>query len=163
MIYSPPSHSTGNFYTSLTNFELLSENISNRNPFVSITINHFNIRSKNWCSSYKTTCEGKKLESSTPQCEFKREVRDPTNILDIGSSCLDLIFILQPNLVMEWSVLSSLHPNCHEQIIHAKLNWKHSIHLHTNKLSDTIKIQIMILSSVPYPYSTGKELFPTRM
>ena len=93
MIYFPPSLSTGNFYTSLTNFELLPENISNRNPFVSITINHLNVRSKNWCSSDKTTCEGKKLESST--------YRDPTNILDLASSCLDLIFILQPNLVMD--------------------------------------------------------------
>ena len=30
----------------------------------------------------------------------------------------------QPNLVMNSGVYSSLHPNCHHQIIHAKFNLK---------------------------------------
>ena len=41
LIYCLPSQSSVEFYTLLTNFELSSENILNRNPFVSIIINNF--------------------------------------------------------------------------------------------------------------------------
>ena len=64
-----------------------------------------------WCPSDKTTYEVKKLN-------------DPTHILENSSSCIDLIFTSQPNLVMNSGVNSSLHPNCHHQIIHAKFNLK---------------------------------------
>ena len=40
------------------------------------------------------------------------------------SSCIDLIFASQPNLVMGSGVHSSLHENCHHQIIYAKFNLK---------------------------------------
>ena len=46
-----------------------------------------------------------------------------THILESSSSCIDLIFTSQPNLVMNSCVHSSLHPNCHQQI-HAKCNLK---------------------------------------
>ena len=38
---------------------------------------------KNWCSSDKTTYEGKKLESLTSQCGFKQVISDPTHILAV--------------------------------------------------------------------------------
>ena len=46
------------------------------------------------------------------------------HILLDSSSCIDLIFTSQPNLVMESGVQSSLHPNCHYQITYAKFNLK---------------------------------------
>ena len=72
----------------------------------------------------KKTYDGKKLESLTSQCGFKQVISDPTHILESSSSCIDLIFTSQPNLVMNPGVHSFLHPNCHHQIIHAKLNLK---------------------------------------
>ena len=39
-----------------------------------------------------------------------------------SSSCIDLIFTNQTNLVVDSGVHSSLHPNCHHQIIFAKFN-----------------------------------------
>ena len=60
----------------------------------------------------------------TSQCGFKQVISDPTHILESSSSCIDLIFTSQPNLVMNSGVHSSLHPNCHHQIIHAKFNLK---------------------------------------
>ena len=110
-------------------------------------------------SSNKVIYGRKKVEFVTTQCGFKRVVSDSINILENRSSIKDLIFTLQPNLVINWGSHSSLHSNCHHQITHAKFNWKHSIHLHMNELSDTIKMQIMIFFNTPYPYSTGKELF----
>ena len=41
-----------------------------------------------------------------------------------SSSCIDLIFTSQPNIVIESGVHPSLHPNCHHQIIFVKFNLK---------------------------------------
>ena len=71
LIYRSPSQSSEEFDTFLSNFRLLLDYITNSNPFVSIIIGDFNARSNNWCSSDKTTYEGKKLELLTSQCGFK--------------------------------------------------------------------------------------------
>ena len=51
-------------------------------------------------------------------------IQEPTHILNLSSSCLDLIFTPQPNLVMESIVHSSLHPNCHHQVVFASTTLK---------------------------------------
>ena len=48
----------------------------------------------------------------------------PTHILPASSSCIDLIFISQPNLVMVSGVHSSLHQKCHHEIRYTKVNLK---------------------------------------
>ena len=102
LIYRSPSQSSEEFDKFLSNFEFLLDYIANRNPFVSIIIGDFNARSSNWFSSDKTTYKGKKLESLTSQCGFKQVISDPTHILESSSSCIDLIFTSQPNLVMKF-------------------------------------------------------------
>ena len=42
-------------------------------------------------------------------------IQEPTHILNSSSSCIDLIFISQPNLVMESGIHSPLHSNCHHR------------------------------------------------
>ena len=66
----------------------------------------------------------KKLESLTSQCGFKLAISDSTHILEISSSCTDLIFMSQSNLFMNLSVNSLVNPNCHHQVIHAKFKLK---------------------------------------
>ena len=51
-------------------------------------------------------------------------INEPTHIIGDSSSCMNLIFPSQPNLVMESGVYSSLHPNCSHQITYAKFNLK---------------------------------------
>ena len=123
LVCRSPNQSSEVFDTFLSNFEFLLDYIANHNPFLSIIIGDFNARSNNWCSSGKTTYEGKKRESLTSQCGFKQVISDPIHILEKSSSCVDLIFTSQPNLVMNSDVHSSLHPNCYHQIIHAKFNF----------------------------------------
>ena len=43
-------------------------------------------------------------------------------MLGNSSSCIDLIFISQPNLIIESDAHPSLHLNCHHQIVYAKFN-----------------------------------------
>ena len=51
-------------------------------------------------------------------------ITEPTHILPNSSTCIDLIFSNQPNMVFESGVYPSLHVNCHHQIIYAKINFK---------------------------------------
>ena len=62
------------------------------------------------------------------------------HVLENCSSCIDLIFTSQPNLVVDSSVHPSLHPNCHHQIAYAKFNLKiHFPHLTNEKYGITVK------------------------
>ena len=45
-------------------------------------------------------------------------------ILENLSSCIDLVFTFQPNLIVDSGTHPTLHPNCHHQIIYAKFNLK---------------------------------------
>ena len=47
---------------------------------------------------------------------------EPTDILSNSSLCINFIFTNQPNLAVDSGTHPSLHPNCHHQIIHCKIN-----------------------------------------
>lgn len=51
-------------------------------------------------------------------------INNPTHTSDTYSSCIDLIFVSQPNLIAESDVHAFLHLNCHNQIIFRKFNLK---------------------------------------
>ena len=78
-------------------------------------------------SSWKndlTTSEGNQVDAITSSYDLSQRICEPTHILPNWSSCIDLIFINQNNLIMDSVVHASLHPNCHHQIVYAKLNSK---------------------------------------
>ena len=55
---------------------------------------------------------------------MKQLISDPNHILQHLSSCIDLIFVNQPNLVLDSGIHPSRHLNCHHQIIFCKLSLK---------------------------------------
>ena len=66
--------------------------------------------------------------------DLKKKKIKPARILE---SCIDLIFINQPNIVRESGIRSTLHSNCHHQIIYSKLNSKTEYPPpHTNEIWD---------------------------
>ena len=69
-----------------------------------------------------TNFEGITIENVTSQFGLSQIIKEATHLLESSSSCIDLIFTTQPNLVVESGVHSSLHPNCHHQIVFAKFN-----------------------------------------
>ena len=75
-------------------------------------------------SQDKTNFEGDAIENLTSQFVLHQVIKEPAHILDTSSSCINLIFTSQPNLITESGVHSSLHSNCHHQIIFAKFNFK---------------------------------------
>ena len=106
------------------------------NPFLLVAIGDFDVKSTNWCANDRTSFEGNKIEQITSQLGLSQIINEPTHILDSSSSCIDLVFTSQPNLVIESGVHPSLHQNCHHQIVYAKFNL--NLH-HTGKKFGTIK------------------------
>ena len=49
-------------------------------------------------------------------------IKEPTHISNTSSPRIDLIFMSLPNSLIDSGVHSSLHPNCHHQIVYAKFN-----------------------------------------
>ena len=53
---------------------------------------------------------------------MKQLIAQPAHVLENSSSCIDLIFTNQPNLIMYAGVYPSLHSICHHQVIYVKFN-----------------------------------------
>ena len=70
------------------------------------------------------TAEGTQLDYLTSLYRMKQVITEPPHILENSSSCIDLIFSNQSNLIMDSGVHPTLNSKCHHQIIYAKLNLK---------------------------------------
>ena len=79
----------------------------------------FNVKSRNWLTDNTTTLEGAQLDSIPSLYGMKQLISEPTHILQQSSSCIDLTFTNQPNIVMDSDVDS-----CHHQLIYSKINLK---------------------------------------
>ena len=121
-LYRSPSQTQDEFETFLKNFESTLDKIHENNPFMTVVLGDFNAKSNNWCKADVTSLEGSKIDTITSSYGLNQLIQEPTHILNSSSSCIDLIFTSQPNLVMESGIHSSLHSNCHHQIVFAKFN-----------------------------------------
>ena len=106
----------------LGNFVVLIKSISNRKDAISIIMGDFNARSSNWCKYDTSNNEGVQIDSVTSIHGLEQLIHKRTHILSNSSSCIDLIFTNQQHLVIDSGTHPSLHPNCHHQIIHCKIN-----------------------------------------
>ena len=106
----------------MKNFELTLDKIHDDNPFMISLLGDFNAKSNNWCKNDITSHKGSMIDAVTSNYGLHQLIQEPTHILNSYSSCIDLIFTSQPNLVMESGVYSFLHSNCHHQVIFAKFN-----------------------------------------
>ena len=121
-LYHSPSQSREEFEKFLSNFEILIKTISNQKDAISVIMGDFNARSSNWCKYDISNNEGVQIDSITSIHGLKQLIYEPTHIIFNSSSCIDLIFTNQPNLVVDSGTHPSLPPNCHHQIIHCKIN-----------------------------------------
>ena len=65
-----------------------------------------NAKLSNWYKRDTTTYEGSKIDAITSQFGLKQLIQEPTHILTDSSSCIDVIFTSQPNLVTESGVMN---------------------------------------------------------
>ena len=99
-LYRFPSQSKDDFETFLENLELNFDRMV-RNPFMMVVLGDFNAKYKSWNTNDSTSFEGSKIDFLTSSFSFHQIINKPTHILNDSSSCIDLIFTTQPNLVME--------------------------------------------------------------
>ena len=122
VIYRSPSQSNCEFESFLTNYDYLLSEINKCKPSLAVITGDFNARSPAWWSKDIHSTEGSKLFSLTSANGFSQLINEPTHIQTNSSSCIDLIFTNQPNLSVNSGVHSSLHNNCHHQIVYSTFN-----------------------------------------
>ena len=119
-----PNQCQDDFESFINNFELNLDSIMANNPFLTVILGDFNAKSNLWYNNDITTYEGSKIGGVSSQFALQQIIKEPTHIIGDSSSCIDLIFTTQPDLVMKSGIHSSLHSNCHHHIAFAKFNLK---------------------------------------
>ena len=83
-------------------------------------LDKFNSKSNNWCKNDITSHESFMFDAVTSNYGLHQQIQKPKHRLNSLSPCIDLTFTSQPNLVIKSVVHSSLHWNCHHQVVCAK-------------------------------------------
>ena len=122
VIYRSPSQNNIEFEVFLAKYQQLLNEISNLKPSLSVITGDFNARCTSWWPNDTNTTEGLKMSSLTSSNGFSQLINEPTHLQTGSSSCIDLIFTDQPHLSINSGVHSSLHPNCHHQIVYSSFN-----------------------------------------
>ena len=122
VIYRSPSQGPEEFDNFTKNFELMLSRMYAENPFCVIITGDFNCRSTPWWENDIENNEGKLFEPITAENGLHQLISQPTNFMGESQSCIDLIFIDQPNLIIESGVHTPLHEQCHHQIVYGKLS-----------------------------------------
>ena len=123
-LYRSPSQSSDEFENFVYKLDLTLEVFAQKNLFLTVIIGDLNAKVNKWCSTDKRTPEGAQLDNLTSQYGLTQLLKEPTHISDNYRSCIDLIFISQPNLVVDFGIYTSLHENCHHQIVYSKFDLK---------------------------------------
>ena len=121
-LYRSPSQTQDEFEKFIDNLELNLETLCQNNPFLITLIGDLNAKSKNCYCHDKSSHEGSAIENVTAKFGLQQIINEPTHIWNTSSSCINLVFTFQPNWITDSGVHSSLYPNCHHQIVFAKLN-----------------------------------------
>lgn len=84
-------------------------------------------------------------------------IKESTHILENSSSCIDLIFTNEPNMVVESRVHHPLHQDCHHQIFIPKFNLKvHYLPPYERTFFSTFKRMLTIANKQLTIFLTGR-------
>ena len=91
-------------------------------PELSIITGDFNARYHSWMSSDINTTEGSKVLALSSSNGFSQLINEPTHKNTNSICCIDLIVTDKVGISVDSGVQSSLHSNCHRQIIYSTFN-----------------------------------------
>ena len=114
------SRNNEKFENFCVNFDLLLSNINEEIPICSIITGDFNARSSNWWKNDITNSVGEKLDSLTSSAGYSQIIDEPTHIVNNSTSCIDLIFCTNTNVISKRGVDVSIFERCHYNIIVGK-------------------------------------------
>ena len=97
-------------------------NIKGKNPYINFVIGDLNAKNTIWWGD-TTDYPGETISNIIDFHGLHEIINQPTHFYPgKNPSCIDLIFCSQPNLISESGVLPSLLPQCHHDIIFAKID-----------------------------------------
>ena len=108
-LYRSPSQTWDTFETFADNLKLSLDTLTNKNPFLIVAIGDFNAKTANCYKNDTASYEGLKIDAITFQFCSQQLINEPTHLTRNSSSCIDIIFTSEPNLV-------------YHQIVFAKFN-----------------------------------------
>ena len=154
-LHKSPSQTKDEFDVFLISFEQVIGDIIAEKSFVQIKTN--------WWKNDLSTSEDTQVDSLTTSYGLSQIISDPTHILPNSSSCFDLFFTNQPNLVTE-SGPQSRDPlrktsigNCPlNELIH--LRYQKPFGRNSQTLVNSKKIPIIPPLLPCYPVDTGRKL-----
>ena len=97
----------------MENFEKLLYQIHQFRSFFVVILGDFNARSKSWWNEDIAPNGVSQINSLATAYGLQQLISDTTNILSNSTTCIDVIFTDQANLVVESGVNPSLNTNCH--------------------------------------------------
>ena len=101
VLYRSPSQNSLEFDNFILNFEMMLSDINSSNPHFSVILGDFNARSNNWWQDDTQTSEGSRIDYLATSYGFQQLMSEITHILKNSSSCIELIFTDQPNLIRD--------------------------------------------------------------
>ena len=99
VLYRSPSQPSNEFESFLKNLELTLDCLMQNTLYIVVLLIEFNAKWTNWYKHDKTNFEGIATENISSQCGLYQVINEPTHILENFSSCINLIFTSQPNLI----------------------------------------------------------------
>ena len=106
-LYRSPSQSQDQFESFKESLELNFESAVQNNTYLVVLLGDFNAKLSKWCKNDITASEGKVIENISSQFALHKVINEPTHISETSSSCIDMMFTSQPNLITE----SGVHPS----------------------------------------------------
>ena len=126
-LYRSLSQTQREFESFCTNLDTLMDHINNELPICSVITGDLNARCSKWCNKDISNSVGCESDTLTSSAGYKQIINKPTHIVNNWSSCIDLIFCNNLNLLSNYSVDLSLFEKCQHNIIFGKINIR--IHL----------------------------------
>ena len=157
VLYRSQSLSQDQFKSFKENPELNLESAVLVVPFLVVLLGDFNSKSSNWCKNDVTTAEGKAIENISSQFGLHQMINEPTYILESSSSCIELIFTSQSNLITESGVHLYIVILTTRSFLQ-NLTWKFIIHHPIYVKSGNIMMQILNLLDEQFICLIGAEL-----
>ena len=99
-------------------------NINDLQPTCSVVTGDFNAKNSKWCPTDKDNIPGLEIDTLTSTAGYSQIINKPTHFINNASSCIDLIFSTNTNLVTNSGVEQSLYKTCHHEIIYGEVNFK---------------------------------------
>ena len=98
------------------------DHTNNELPICSVITGDLNARCSKWCNKDITNSVGREIDTLTSSAGYKQIINKPAHIVNNSSSCIDLIFCNNLNLLSSYGVDLSLFQKCHHNIIFGKTN-----------------------------------------